>query len=87
MTIKYSGNFIYLIFISIVSIVLFNEDCKAQSTDPRIVAYEYLQQGKADEAEFAFLKAIRVNPREVMNYNDLALLYLKEKKTTSENFV
>lgn len=47
-----------------------------------MLAYQYLQDNHVDEAELAFLKAIQTDPREILNYRDLALLYMTEKNYT-----
>ncbi len=47
-------------------------------SSPRVLAFQYLQQNKMAEAEAAFLKAIQVTPKDISNYSDLSLLYLKE---------
>jgi Tfp pilus assembly protein PilF len=58
-------------------------DVYAQGGDenltPRMVAYKYLQQNQPAQAEFAFLKAIQIAPKDVTNFRDIALLYLTEK--------
>ncbi|MFT4154661.1 FG-GAP-like repeat-containing protein, partial [Parafilimonas sp.] len=46
---------------------------------PRMLAYQYLQQNQVNEAEFAFIKAIKTSPKEILNYRDLAILYLTKK--------
>ena len=75
----------FLLFLALAGILL--QACNNTSkpsgdtdgTHPRIQAFLYLQQGKSDEAEASFLKAIEVAPNDVSNYRDLALLYVAEK--------
>jgi len=45
----------------------------------RMLAYQYLKNNQIDEAEIAFVKAIKTDPKQILNYRDLALLYLTEK--------
>ncbi len=45
----------------------------------RMLAYQYLKNNQIDEAEIAFVKAIKTDPKQILNYRDLALLYLSEK--------
>ncbi|HEX5023713.1 MAG TPA: FG-GAP-like repeat-containing protein, partial [Agriterribacter sp.] len=47
--------------------------------DPRILAINFLQSNKFDEAETAFKKAIKADPENILNYGDLSLLYLAKK--------
>lgn len=50
-----------------------------ENLTPRVLAYKYLQQNHPDQAEFAFRRAIQLNPKDADNYRDLALLYLTQK--------
>src|SRR5690242_17339419 len=67
--------FITLVFLSIAAKIF----CQNDNSSPRLLAYKYLQANQINEAEFAFLKAIKTNPREILNYRDLAVLYLSKK--------
>lgn len=59
-----------------------NKDAQEQEEKVplRMMAYKYLQKNQAGEAENAFLKAIKTTPDEILNYRDLAILYLTEGK-------
>ena len=46
----------------------------------RLMAYEYLQKNQMDEAEAAFQRAIKTTPDDILNYRDLAIFYLVQKK-------
>ncbi|MBS1751864.1 MAG: VCBS repeat-containing protein, partial [Bacteroidetes bacterium] len=46
----------------------------------RLMAYEYLQKNQMDEAEAAFQRAIKSTPDDILNYRDLAIFYLVQKK-------
>jgi len=52
---------------------------KINAQSARALAYDYLQQNHIEEAKLAFLKAIKTDPKEVLNYRDLALLYLSDR--------
>lgn len=43
---------------------------------PRMTAINFLWEGKFDEAEMGFKKAIRVDKNNILNYIDLALMYI-----------
>ncbi|UBM60507.1 FG-GAP-like repeat-containing protein [Marinilongibacter aquaticus] len=43
-----------------------------------LMAFSYLNEGKYDEAEIAFQKAIKANPENTLNYLYLSLLYLAQ---------
>ncbi len=49
------------------------------NNDPRIMAISFLQKNRFDEAETAFIKAIKLDPSNILNYADLSLLYLAKK--------
>ena len=60
-----------------------NDDSKndaAGSNSPRINAITFLHDGKFNEAEIAFKKAIKTDPDNVLNYVDLSLIYLNKNK-------
>ncbi|MBS1751461.1 MAG: VCBS repeat-containing protein, partial [Bacteroidetes bacterium] len=66
--------------------IAFLTRCKPKSeepvnynNDPRIMAISFLQKNRFDEAETAFLKAIKLDPANTLNYADLSLLYLAKK--------
>ncbi len=70
------------IILSIVFTGCKNEPENAEGVDkldPRSQALQYLQQNRLDEAEASFVKAIQVEPANVLNHSDLALLYLLQK--------
>ncbi|MBX2922822.1 MAG: VCBS repeat-containing protein [Chitinophagaceae bacterium] len=46
------------------------------NSSPRVTALSYLWDGKFDEAEVAFKKAIKTDKDNLLNYIDLSLLYL-----------
>ncbi|MFT4154380.1 tetratricopeptide repeat protein, partial [Parafilimonas sp.] len=50
------------------------------SNSPRINAITFLHDGKFDEAEIAFKKAIKAEPGNILNYLDLSLIYLNKNK-------
>ncbi|MBS1746537.1 MAG: VCBS repeat-containing protein [Bacteroidetes bacterium] len=50
------------------------------ASSPRFQATSLLHDGKYDEAEIAFKKAIKADPNNILNYIDLALIYLNQDK-------
>lgn len=55
------------------------DDASNNSNDPGMVAMLALGQNRFDEAEAAFLKAIKKTPGEILYYVDLSLLYVLQE--------
>lgn len=55
-------------------------DDTENATSPRFKATSLLHDGKYDEAEIAFKKAIKAEPNNILNYIDLALICLNKDK-------
>jgi len=72
--------FLSISFIFFAAAVNAQGNGAAKPSSLRVLAYQYIQENKQAEAEAAFLKAIQVEPKNISNYNDIALLYLREKR-------
>ncbi|HVW96197.1 MAG TPA: FG-GAP-like repeat-containing protein [Mucilaginibacter sp.] len=78
------GNRLNIFLMMICITLLLFVGCKGNKagqaeTDPRTSALLYLSQNHLDEAEAAFLKAIKLSPDNLSNYIDLTQLYLLQK--------
>ncbi|MBX3253027.1 MAG: VCBS repeat-containing protein [Chitinophagaceae bacterium] len=74
---------IHLFYITAVALLLqvftackTKEHKEADNNSPRVTALSYLWDGRFDEAEVAFKKAIKTDKDNILNYIDLSLLYL-----------